>query len=73
MQGENWATYSVGIGLGGDQTFMDRMAKMAGTAITKPNGTTGAYTIASDCSAYEETVKGIFSQIISNPKLRLVQ
>jgi Flp pilus assembly protein TadG len=73
MQGDNWSTYSVGVGLGGSQTFMDRMARMAGTAITNPDGTTGAYPIADDCGVYEETVKGIFNQIISNPKLRLVQ
>jgi hypothetical protein len=73
MKGDNWFTYSVGIGLGGNQTFMDRMAKMAGTAVTHSDGTQGAYPIADDCSTYEETVKGIFKRIISNPKLRLVQ
>ena len=68
MQGDNWSTYAVGVGLGGNQTFMNLMANKAGTAV---NG--AAYPIADDSSTYETNVKDIFNKIISNPKLRLVQ
>jgi Flp pilus assembly protein TadG len=67
-QGANSSLYAVGVGAGGNQTFMDRMAKNAGTA--KNNA---AYPIASDSATYEATLKSIFQGIISNPKLRLVQ
>jgi hypothetical protein len=68
MHGGNWYLYAVGVGAGGDQTFMNKMANMGGTAV---NG--AAYPIASDCSTYETTLKGIFNKIVTNPKLRLVQ
>jgi hypothetical protein len=68
MQGDNWYVYPVGVGLGGDQTFMNRMATKSGTA---KNG--AGYTIASDATAYEATLRSIFNGIITNPKLRLVQ
>jgi membrane-associated PAP2 superfamily phosphatase len=68
MLGDNWSTYAVGVGLGGNQTFMNLMANKAGTAV---NG--AAYPIADDSSTYETNVKDIFNKIISNPKLRLVQ
>jgi Flp pilus assembly protein TadG len=68
MQGGNWYLYAVGIGAGGDQTFMNKMANMGGTAVDG-----GAYPIADECSTYETTLKGIFNKIVTNPKLRLVQ
>ena len=52
----------------GGQTFMNKMAVKGGTA---KNG--AGYTIASDSSTYETTLRTIFENIISNPKLRLVQ
>ena len=73
MQGQNWYVYAVGVGLGGDQTFMNLMANKAGTAITNADGTKTAYPIANNASTYETTVKGIFNKIVSSPKLRLVQ
>jgi hypothetical protein len=82
MQAENlcgagWTVYAVGVGAGGDQTFMDQMAKMAGTQIPKTDKygkpTTGAYDIAKDSGTYEATLKDIFQRIITNPKLRIVQ
>jgi Flp pilus assembly protein TadG len=68
MQGGNWCLYSVGVGGGCKETFMDQMAVKGGTAI---DGHT--YAPASDASTYETTLKGIFEKIISNPRLRLVQ
>jgi Putative Flp pilus-assembly TadE/G-like/von Willebrand factor type A domain len=73
MQSNNWYVYAVGVGLGGDQTFMNLMANKGGTAITNADGTKTAYPLANNATTYETTVKGIFNNIISNPKLRLVQ
>jgi len=73
MPPNNWTTYAVGVGLNGNQPFMDLMANMAGTSITREDGTIGAYPIAKDSNTYETTLTGIFDKIISNPKLRLVQ
>jgi Flp pilus assembly protein TadG len=76
MQSKGWSTFAVGVGLNGSQSFMDLMAGMAGTQITKTvNGrtTTGAYDVAKDINTYETTLKGVFNRIITNPKLRLVQ
>jgi von Willebrand factor type A domain len=73
MQSQNWYVYALGVGGACDQTFMDDMANMGGTAITNTNGTKGAYAFATDSTTYETTLKGIFNKIISNPKLRLVQ
>jgi hypothetical protein len=68
MQTGNWSLYPVGVGLGGDQSFMNLMSVKAGTA---KNG--AGYTIASDATVYEATLRSIFQGIITNPKLRLVQ
>jgi hypothetical protein len=68
MQGDNWYTYPVGVGLAGDQTFLNRMAVKSGTA---KNG--AGYSVANDSSTYETTLRTIFESIITNPKLRLVQ
>ena len=68
MQHNNWYVFPVGVGRGGDQTFMNRMAVKGGTA---KNG--AGYAIASDSSTYETTLRSIFQQIITNPRLRLVQ
>jgi Flp pilus assembly protein TadG len=68
MQNQNWTLYPVGVGAGGDQTFMNRLAVKSGTA---KDG--AGYTVASDASVYESTLRTIFQGIISNPKLRLVQ
>jgi Flp pilus assembly protein TadG len=76
MQGKNWSLFAVGVGVQGSQSFMDLMAGMAGTQVTKTvNGkeTTGAYDIAKDVNTYETTLRDIFNRIITNPKLRLVQ
>jgi Mg-chelatase subunit ChlD len=68
IQGDKWFLYAVGVGTGADQTFLDRMAVKAGTA-TDDKG----FTTASDAATYEATLRTIFSQIITRPKLRLVQ
>ena len=69
MQGNNWYLYPVGLGFGCDYGFMDRMARMGATADTNgqsPRGTGNPDNV-------ESTLTTIFTNIITNPKLRLVK
>ncbi len=68
MRKANWYLYPVGVGLNSSQAYMNLLAVKAGTA-TNGKG----FTIASDCTAYENQLKEIFTKIITRPKLRLVQ
>ena len=69
VQGNNWYLYPVGIGLGCDYTFMDRMARMGATANTDGQSPRGS----GDPAAYEAVLTQIFQNIITNPKLRIVK
>ncbi len=68
LYGNNWYLYAVGIGSDADQTFMNDMACMGGTAV---NG--ASYTATTSSATCEATLTTIFQSIISDPKLRLVQ
>jgi hypothetical protein len=69
MNSGKWKMFPVPLGLGADQGFMDRMARMGGTA--DDNGQ--AATSSGDPSAYEAELTNIFKQIVDNPQVRLVQ
>ena len=70
MQGNHWYLYPVGVGLGTDYGFMDRMARMGTTAnFQRAGGLVGSGNPAD----YEARLTQIFQNIITNPKLRLVQ
>jgi Flp pilus assembly protein TadG len=69
MQSQNWYVYPVGIGNGTDYNFMDRMARMGATANPDGQSPRGS----GDATVYEQTLRSIFEQIITRPKLRLVQ
>jgi len=69
MQGDNWYVYPVGVGLGTDYDFMDRVARMSGTANAKGQSPRGT----GNPGEYEDVLRNIFEQIITRPKLRLVQ
>jgi Flp pilus assembly protein TadG len=69
MQGNHWFLYPVGIGLGCDYTFMDKMARMGQTADKYGQGPRGSGNPAD----YEARLTEIFQKIITNPRLRLVQ
>jgi hypothetical protein len=69
MQGNHWQLFPVGIGLGCDYTFMDKMARMGQTA--DPNGQ-GSRSSGNPAD-YEARLIQIFQKIITNPRLRLVQ
>lgn len=69
MRQENWYVYAAGIGLGCDYNFMDCLARQGLTADTDGQSPRGS----DDPSIYEAKLRQIFEDIVTNPKLRLVQ
>jgi hypothetical protein len=69
MQGDHWYVFPVGIGLGTDYDFMDRVARMGLTANSSGQSARGSGNPAD----YEARLTEIFRSIITNPKLRLVK
>jgi Flp pilus assembly protein TadG len=69
MELGHWKVFSVGIGAGTDFGFMDRIARMGGTA--NDNGE-APHTTGNPIS-YETEMSNIFHNIITNPAVRLVQ
>ncbi len=69
MSGNNWYLYPVGVGLDCDYDFMDRMARMGGTANTSGQAPRGS----GDPSVYQTLLAQIFQTIITTPKLHIVQ
>ncbi len=69
MSGNNWYLYPVGVGLDCDYDFMDRMARMGGTADTSGQAPRGS----GDPSVYQTLLAQIFKTIITTPKLHLVK
>jgi hypothetical protein len=68
MRFQRWQVYPVGIGLGCDYDFMDRLARMGGTAKNNlaPRG-------SGNPAEYEQVLTTIFRDIITTTKVRLVQ
>lgn len=69
MQLDGWGVFPVGVGLGTDYGFMDRMARMGGTADDNGQSPRGS----GNPAQYEQRLKEIFENIITSPKVRLVQ
>ncbi len=69
MHTSNWLLYPVGIGLGCDYGFMDRMARLGNTANSQGQSARGS----GNPAEYEQRLTDIFKKIISSPQLRLVQ
>ena len=69
MQGDKWRTFSIAFGSGADFDFMDRLARMGGTA--DDNG--AAPRTSGNPAAIEAELSDIFTQIITSPAVRLVQ
>lgn len=69
MNTGRWKLFSVPLGLGVDSDFMDRMARMGGTANDQGEGmhTSG------DPSEYETETAAMFKKVIDNPQVRMVQ
>ncbi len=69
MQLQDWRVFPVGLGLGTDYAFMDRMARMGCTANDDGQSPRGS----GNPAEYEQRLKDIFEEIITNPKPRLVK
>jgi hypothetical protein len=69
MQADGWYVYPVGVGLGTDYDFMDRMARLGETANDGGQGSRGS----GNPAEYEQRLVEIFEEIIDCPKVRLVQ
>jgi Flp pilus assembly protein TadG len=69
MKADHWDVYPVGVGLGTDYDFMDRMARMGGTADGNGHSPRGS----GNPAQYEQTLTDIFRKIITSPRIRLVQ
>jgi hypothetical protein len=69
MQSEHWMVYPVAIGLGADYDFLDRMARLGGTANDDGQSARGE----GNPAKYEQRLAEIFDKIITSPQVRLVQ
>ncbi len=69
MELAGWQVFPVGIGLGTDYTFMDKMARTGGTASDAGESPRGS----GNPAHYEQRLEDIFEEIITTPKSRLVQ
>ncbi|MBN2295423.1 MAG: VWA domain-containing protein [Pirellulales bacterium] len=69
MNDENWKVYPVGIGLGTNYDFMDRMARIGGSSNKDGQSPRGS----GNPAEYEKRLADIFREIITNPEVRLVQ
>jgi hypothetical protein len=69
MNGGKWKMYPVPLGLDADSDFMDRMARMGGTA----NSDGESPHSSGNPSEYETELSAIFKKIVDNPQVRMVQ
>ncbi|MBN2217360.1 MAG: VWA domain-containing protein [Pirellulales bacterium] len=69
MQARHWMVFPVGIGLGTDYDFMDRMGRLGGTANDDGETPRGS----GNPAEYEQRLVEIFENIITSPQVRLVQ
>lgn len=69
MNDEHWKVFPVGIGLGTNYDFMDRMSRVGGSADENGQGPRGS----GNPAEYEKRLADIFKKIITNPEVRLVQ
>ncbi len=69
MRVGNTLMFPVGLGLGTDYNFMDRMARINDNADDNGQSPRGS----GNPAQYEQRLKDIFTQIIITPKVRLVQ
>jgi hypothetical protein len=69
MNSGHWKLYALALGLAADYDFMDRMARMGGTADNNGH----APTTSGDPSTYEAEMTALLKQVVDNPSVRLVQ
>jgi hypothetical protein len=71
MYGNHWIFYPVGLGMQGDEGFLDRMYSVGKGKTSETN--TSPYVATGDPTSYEVQLHDLFFQIISAPRVRLVQ
>ncbi len=69
MRGKGWYVYALPLGLAVDSDFMNRMARVGGTADDNGN----APSTSGDPSTYETEMTDLLDKIIDNPQVRLVK
>ncbi len=69
MNDDHWMVFPVGIGLGTDYSFMDRMSRIGGSANESGQSPRGS----GNPAEYEQRLADIFREIITTPEVRLVQ
>jgi hypothetical protein len=69
IEQKNGRLFPVGLGLGTDYGFMDRLARMGATADEDGESPRGS----GNPAEYEKRLTAIFENIITNPQVRLVQ
>jgi len=69
MEQKKWYMFPVGVGLGTDYDFMDRLARTGATANDDGESPRGS----GNPAEYERRLTDIFEEIITNPQVRLVQ
>ncbi len=69
MSGKGWYVYSLPLGLAVNSDFMNRMARVGGTADSNGN----APSTSGDPSTYETEMTDLLDKIIDNPQVRLVK
>ena len=69
MRAQKWYVYALGLGCDINDDFLDRMARVGGTADNSGNG----LTTSGDPSTYETEMTSLLDQVIDNPSVRLVQ
>jgi Flp pilus assembly protein TadG len=73
MQGKNWIFFPLEIGLQGNEAFMQQMLNIGKGVTTYHSTDKYVYSAAGDPAKYEPILKKIFNEIITAPKIRLVQ
>ncbi len=69
MNADMWRLYPVGIGFGTDYDFMDRLARIGGTANHAGQSPRGS----GNPAEYERRLTQLFEEIIDEPFIQLVQ
>lgn len=76
MQALGWKVNAIAIGLGADRTMMDRMARMAGTAIkdpSNPNGPKISEYATGNPADYQSRLTSIFQGIVGASNVKVVK
>lgn len=76
MNATGWPTYAVGIGLGCDRSMLDRMARLARTAITDPSNPTGPKISPyadGNPGDYQNRLTSMFNEIVKSGLVTLVK